>query len=382
MGNKLSQIISNFGNISSSGKDQSISFVPENYLDEKRLKFYATLLDTPLEQLKNILKIANQTVSKVDPDGMNKISIFLEENKTNRDALQNFVAIVNEELSNMPGDKVRLTLNDEVINKAIEEAALRLQTPPPTPDVGSGVAPPAALAAAPAAAPAGAPLTAPNISTLPNLEGVIGKAPIQQQKGLPFIYNPMYGMHGGGIIKELLDKDPLTDKDIQDNIDKLVREYPYDYQYGPEAENVNMTDRVIFVATTYIVRAISLFMVEWGIHTGFINNFIKAFSLYFGVYVSVLILLYILTNANLENYLFRALFYYINGQTENGKGNMRIGIHVLCLLFLFPVPFVVREYRQINNKNLTFTEKRSILNGVEKFTLIAWVLTSIVALRV
>lgn len=172
-------------------------------------------------------------------------------------------------------------------------------------------------------------------------------------------------------------KDPTT------NIkSELLQSYKNSYEFGPEAEKVNMADRVIFIIATYILRSIALFMVEWGVHTNFINTFVKAFSLYFGVYACVFLLLYILTNAREDDYLFRMLFFYINTQSEDGKGVLRIFIHLVCVMFLFPIPFVVREYRELEADNLSFTQKRTVIGAVEKFTMIVWILTSVIALRI
>jgi hypothetical protein len=168
----------------------------------------------------------------------------------------------------------------------------------------------------------------------------------------------------------------------KDKESEVLQSYKNSYEFGPDAEKVNMADRVIFIVATYILRSIALFMVEWGVHTNFINTFVKAFSLYFGVYACVFLLLYILTNAREDDYLFRMLFFYINTQSEDGKGILRIFIHLICVMFLFPIPFVVREYREMEADNLSFTQKRTVIGAVEKFTMIVWILTSVIALRI
>jgi len=91
--------------------------------------------------------------------------------------------------------------------------------------------------------------------------------------------------------------------------DDMKETYLADPIYGPEPEKVLMTDRVIFVVATYIIRAVALFMVEWGVHTNFINTFVKGFSLYFGVYMCIFLLLVILANAREDEYIFRMIFF-------------------------------------------------------------------------
>ena len=161
-----------------------------------------------------------------------------------------------------------------------------------------------------------------------------------------------------------------------------IERYKKDPIFSPEIEKVTMTDRVIFIVATYIIRAISMFMLEWAVHTNFVNTFVKGFSLYFGVYICIFLLLYILTNAKEDDEIFRMIFYYIYTKSEDGQGVVRILLHLLCILMLIPIPFVVREYREFEKDSMTFVEKRTILNGVSRFTMYVWILTSIVALKV
>lgn len=162
----------------------------------------------------------------------------------------------------------------------------------------------------------------------------------------------------------------------------VVDAYLTSASFSPEVEKVSMGDRVIFLLATYIIRGMSLFLLEWGVYTNFINSFNKAFAFYFGIYACIFLLLYILVNARQDDYVFRMLFFYMNTQSENKKGVLRIIVHLLSILMVFPIPFIVKEFREFKKDTvLTFSEKRAIVNAVGRFTLFIWVFTSIVALR-
>ena len=144
-----------------------------------------------------------------------------------------------------------------------------------------------------------------------------------------------------------------------------------------------MTDRLIFVVLTYIIRSLALFLVEWGKYTGFITDFNQAFGLYFGMYASILFLTLFLTNGKKDDMIFRLLFFYINTQSDDGRGVLRIIVHIFCILLLLPIPLVVREYREFKPKEiLSFKEKSKLLNGIQTFSLYSWILTSVVAINV
>ena len=171
------------------------------------------------------------------------------------------------------------------------------------------------------------------------------------------------------------------DKYFEENREQVMRRYENSLDYGPNVEKVKVSDRLIFIIATYIIRSISIFITEWGIHIGMINSFSKGFGMYFLIYTCVFLLLVVLTNASKQDKVFRMMFFYINTQSESGLGVMRIIAHVACIALLIPIPFIVREYREEKGEILTFTEKRAIVNAVSKFTTFAWILTSIVAMR-
>jgi len=171
-------------------------------------------------------------------------------------------------------------------------------------------------------------------------------------------------------------------KDDKKN-DKIVKKYIESPFYSPNNEKVNMTDRLIFVVLTYIIRSLALFLVEWGIYTGYITDFNQAFGLYFGMYASILFLTLFLTNGKKDDMIFRLLFFYINTQSDDGRGVLRIIVHIFCILLLLPIPLVVREYREFKPKEiLSFKEKSKLLNGIQTFSLYSWILTSVVAINV
>ena len=191
----------------------------------------------------------------------------------------------------------------------------------------------------------------------------------------------------GGDISQLKKKLGLDEKLQLTNDDKkndeIVKKYTESPFYSPNNEKVNMTDRLIFVVLTYIIRSLALFLVEWGIYTGYITDFNQAFGLYFGMYASILFLTLFLTNGKKDDMIFRLLFFYINTQSDDGRGVLRIIVHIFCILLLLPIPLVVREYREFKPKEiLSFKEKSKMLNGIQTFSLYSWILTSVVAINV
>jgi uncharacterized membrane-anchored protein len=167
----------------------------------------------------------------------------------------------------------------------------------------------------------------------------------------------------------------------KDTVIKKLNNNPY---YSPVLnESLAWSDRAIFIAITYIIRSVAVFMVEWAIYSGYVTDFNNAFGLYFGIYIMIYILLLYLVNSDKDDNTFKLVFYYMNFYSTTNSGIIRNVIHILCLLILLPIPYIVREYREFNKEVvLTFQEKKKILNGIDKFSMYIWLLTSIIALKV
>jgi len=172
----------------------------------------------------------------------------------------------------------------------------------------------------------------------------------------------------------------ITDPKKQQEIATKYQAHPL---YSPTNEGLNWVDRAIFIAITYIIRSIAIFFVEWGLYSGFIKSFSSAFSLYFGMYLAIYGLFLFLVNSREKDKIFRFLFFYANFDSDDGKGILRVLLHVICIFTLLPIPYIVKEYREYQETEvLSFTDKSNILSGLDKFSLYAWILTSIVVMAV
>lgn len=174
------------------------------------------------------------------------------------------------------------------------------------------------------------------------------------------------------------DYNNITDTDDKIKLAELIYKDPL---LNPENENVRLVDRGIFIALTYIIRVISLFITEWGIFTGFISSFAGAFNMYFITYICIFLLIVLITNSSSKNIVFKVLLYYLNTSTNDGKGIPRILLHIVCILLILPIPYIVKDY-SIADKNKTgmsYAERANIISGVDKFSLYAWIITSSIA---
>lgn len=159
---------------------------------------------------------------------------------------------------------------------------------------------------------------------------------------------------------------------------RIYEEWDENPVYSSEIEKVSATDRVVFIMMTFVLRVLTLYLVEWGINNRMITSFEQSFWYYFIIYISFVVLWAMLVNINKEEVVFHLIFYYIN--TNNPKGMTRILVHCGIQLLLLPIPFILKEVS--SPLYLNFEQRRNVINTLSNYTLFIWILTSAIALRV
>jgi hypothetical protein len=173
----------------------------------------------------------------------------------------------------------------------------------------------------------------------------------------------------------------------------------YDYynkipQLSPERININMVDRGVFIVTTLIIRIISLSLIFWGLNSNLINNFKTAFIYYCCIYILFFTFIIGLVNvvyyypiidlfsnvsiSSMPNILY---YFYIHITGPN-----RLILHLILILLLLFIPYILdMDKKKIKDPdmNISFDNniKTDIYNSIANFSLIIWILTSIVAIK-
>ncbi len=140
---------------------------------------------------------------------------------------------------------------------------------------------------------------------------------------------------------------------------------------------INQNDKIIFIILIFVIRQISLIIVEYMIDNNNIRSFFYMLLLYLIFYITILIIFIIIVN--IDVYKLRILFNYLNFHI-NSNG---IIIHII-LLILFTIILYYYLYN-IDNKlketkddNLYEIEKIEYKYKLEIITLIIFVFTSII----
>lgn len=150
-----------------------------------------------------------------------------------------------------------------------------------------------------------------------------------------------------------------------------------DYDQYVGVKDVNMNDRFVFVAVTYVVRMVCLFMIDWAVSTNMLDNFKDAFLYYIGLYCLMIVFItFVVSNNDIG---VQMLLYYMNTEAN---GYSRIILHLFVVFLLLPIMYIIKESSVNSQVNTTDYEyKARISQSLSTFTMISWMLTSAIALR-
>ena len=188
----------------------------------------------------------------------------------------------------------------------------------------------------------------------------------------------------------------LKDDQIQ-KLQGLYDTYNDTYSLNPQRLDITMIDRLIFIATTFIIRYITLLIISWGLNTNIINTFNTAFFYYCIIYILFFVFITMIVNvvifypvmdlfSNFNIISIPNMLYYFYIYTN---GPFRLLIHLFLILMLLFLPYVinidkVRFYKmeeKTSNISYDYDKKNKIYNTLSLFSIIVWVLTSIIATK-
>jgi len=167
----------------------------------------------------------------------------------------------------------------------------------------------------------------------------------------------------------------------KDTILDSITEHPI---YGPKEQKTTTTDVAIFCALTYIIRGISLYLVDWALTTSMISTLAETFFFYIVVYWIIFGVICILVNTSIEPNNggfanpFKAIIFYLNTDINS---SVRIWVHLLIQFILFPILIFISDGSEDPDRN-SYKKQKSILFLVSNLSLLMWFLSSIIAFRI
>ena len=194
-----------------------------------------------------------------------------------------------------------------------------------------------------------------------------------------------------------------------EDIKSKINRFENDPNNPLEAFEIRFEDRLVFIIATFFIRYAAISIIQRGIDINLVKSFYEGFIYYGVIYIVFFwfIVLFINIDNNytveyidlngLINYI-RAQFYYFYMGTN---GVSRLIIHSLLILVIIVVPIILNiKYENTKDplndddvdynsgadaieriKPLSLEERTKLSKALSLFTLLIWILTSIIATR-
>lgn len=170
--------------------------------------------------------------------------------------------------------------------------------------------------------------------------------------------------------------------DIKTSSYKELRSKLYKIKNNEYFEDIKITNEDIytFIATTYVLRVISLYITMWFIQIEIVKDVESVIVSYILTYILLFILIYTFVNLS-DNQLdtSKSFLYYF--YTRVNFSYTRFIVHLGLLLLLIIIPFVIRtiDKESSSYKHISDIEKRYLYTFITNMSTIVWVILSIIA---
>ena len=161
---------------------------------------------------------------------------------------------------------------------------------------------------------------------------------------------------------------------------------------------ISFEDRLVFIFTTFLIRYVSLILIQWSIDINIIKSFEEGFIYYAVLYIAIFWFFVLFINIdntfkvdymNIGNALnsIRSLFYYFYMGT-NGITRLLVHSCIICVLIVVPVILNIKKYNNYTDEDegkkeklISYEERKKLNKSLSLFTIYLWILTSIIATK-
>lgn len=197
-------------------------------------------------------------------------------------------------------------------------------------------------------------------------------------------------------IQKFIDDYYVAVNDKTENKTKKLKKAIYELEDSPQdvlkTLKISREDRLIFIITTFVIRYMTINLVQWCIDINFIKDFYQGFVLYAIIYCAFFWLIVMFVNVNtlpVATYMhlksnigsIRSLFYYFYMETN---GITRLLTHTAIIIIMLLIPFIVNiGYKKDTDKPefLPYEDKKKLIKTLSLLTIFLWILTTIVAIK-
>jgi hypothetical protein len=176
-----------------------------------------------------------------------------------------------------------------------------------------------------------------------------------------------------------------AETELKTNVVNAVDEFDNDPMNSLDILAIKNDDRIVFIVITFVIRYITLLLVNWCVEIDIIRSFNQAFMLFSFIYIIIFWLIVMIINVNIspeysgETSIIgkvQSVLYYFHFRI-NDIG--RLLAHTLLIILLLIIPIIIKKEEKKNDEPLTYDERIDLYKTLSLFTIFMWIFTSIIA---
>lgn len=181
------------------------------------------------------------------------------------------------------------------------------------------------------------------------------------------------------------DNKEIAEDKLKTDIIKAVDEFDNDPMNSLDILAIKNDDRIVFIVITFIIRYITLLLVNWCVEIDIVRSFNQAFILFSFIYIIIFWLIVMIINVNISPEYsgeasiigkVQSVLYYFHFRI-NDIG--RLLVHTLLIILLLIIPIIIKKEEKNNDEPLTYEDRINLYKSLSLFTIFMWIFTSIIA---
>lgn len=196
-------------------------------------------------------------------------------------------------------------------------------------------------------------------------------------------------------LKAVLDAPTGDDKLKAQKLQDIIYEIEDNEATSINVLQLSKQDILVFIGLTFLIRLISLQIIDWALTSNFVVSFPQAYSLYIGIYCILILLILVIVNLTYNFSIYKlytdkhglftqlagALYYFYIVPGNTWPAILRIAVHLMLIIFITVVSlFIAYRQNDDNELNYDYSEKKRIRRALSNTTIVIWIFSSIVAL--
>ena len=197
-------------------------------------------------------------------------------------------------------------------------------------------------------------------------------------------------------LRKILKTDTTNAKLKAEKLKDVIDDIENNKAVSIDSLKLTKEDKLVFIGICFIIRLVTLGMIDWALNTNYIVSFTHAYILYVILYCIFILVIICIVNITFRYPIYQlyngnhgiftsiasVLYFFYMIPDYVLSSSIRFLVHFGIIIFLTFIALLIQVNQQDNEQLLAYnyTEKKKIRQTLGNFTLLLWFFTSVIAM--